>query len=139
MKAIQLLATDFNATLRQAQPIMEELNSWLSSASDIQSSSEHNDVDPRGPMLLGGHIVKVFLFRAILRPFIARTDNVRNNTPLGTQEAEARRLARVGAQACVANFTAFTLDLKSTWLRGFWPFCTSPVPSLTHRCQVIPC
>jgi hypothetical protein len=103
---------------------MEELNHWSSAATDIQSESQDEDINPSGPLLLGGHVVKVLLFRAILRPFNS-SDQSREPASSADErrELEARRLSRTGAKACIVNFVAFTSNLKSNWSHGFWPFC----------------
>lgn len=103
---------------------MDELNRWFSAAVEIESQSQGDDVDSSGSMLLGGHVVKVLLFRAILRPF----NTFRNIAELASstnelRELEARRLSRAGAKACVTSFVGFTSNLKSSWIHGFWPFC----------------
>ncbi|KAH0328936.1 hypothetical protein KCU71_g842, partial [Aureobasidium melanogenum] len=125
LKAVQVLARDYDATLRKVQLSMEELNQWSSLALDIETEARSEDVNLSGPMLLGGHFVKVLLFRAILRPF---QTTFRDADPgvVDLREAEAYRLSRAGARACVTSFVAFTADLKSGWVHGFWPFCTSP-------------
>ncbi|USP80439.1 hypothetical protein yc1106_07713 [Curvularia clavata] len=126
LKAVQSLAKDYEGTLRKTQALMEEFNRWFSTATDIQSQSQDEDIDSSGSMLLGGHVVKVLLFRAILRPF----NTFQNSTELTNpdndrRELEARRLSRAGAKACVTSFVAFTSNLKSSWIHGFWPFwCT---------------
>ncbi|THY19389.1 hypothetical protein D6D01_07072 [Aureobasidium pullulans] len=122
LRAIQALATDYQTTLQKAQVLMEELNRWNAIIAGIQSTAELNDLDPLGPMLLGGHVVKVLLFRAILRPFQERPGSPSTATSNDHRKIEARRLSRTGAKSCVASFTAFTSDLKSTWTHGFWPF-----------------
>ncbi|CAD0084064.1 unnamed protein product, partial [Aureobasidium vineae] len=124
LRAVQNLARDYDTTLRKVQLLMEELNRWLGVASDIESEAQSEDVNLSGPMLLGGHFVKVLLFRAILRPFKSTS---RNAKPASSdpREAEAHRLSRAGAKACVTSFVAFTANLKSSWIQGFWPFwCT---------------
>lgn len=103
---------------------MEELNQWSSIALEIESEAKFEDVNLSGPMLLGGHFVKVLLFRAILRPF-QTTSRSGNSVPADTRELEAHRLSRAGAKGCVTSFVAFTADLKSGWIHGFWPFCKS--------------
>jgi hypothetical protein len=103
---------------------MEELNQWSSLALDIETEARSEDVNLSGPMLLGGHFVKVLLFRAILRPFQTASRDA-NPGVMDLREAEAYRLSRAGARACVTSFVAFTADLKSGWVHGFWPFCMS--------------
>ncbi|KAI1588660.1 Aes Esterase lipase [Pyrenophora tritici-repentis] len=124
LKAVQVLARDYESTLRKAQTLVEELNRWSSAASDIHCDSKDEDINLSGPLLLGGHIVKVLLFRAILRPFNALRSNVDTSSSTHERrELEARRLSRAGAKACVASFVAFTSNLESSWIHGFWPFC----------------
>ena len=121
---MQDLATDYDATLRKVQLLMGELNQWSSLALEIEAEARSEDISLSGPLMLGGHYVKVLLFRAILRPFqIASRDN--NMSSMAAREAEAYRLSRAGAKACVTSFVAFTTDLKSGWGHGFWPFCKS--------------
>ncbi|EUC39970.1 hypothetical protein COCMIDRAFT_110019 [Bipolaris oryzae ATCC 44560] len=126
LKAVQTLAGDYEDTLRKTQGLMEELNRWNSAAVDSQSDSHDEDINSSGPLLLGGHFVKVLLFRAILRPFNAlRYGTVPPNPTDEQRELEAYRLARAGAKGCIASFVAFTSNLKSSWVHGFWPFwCT---------------
>ncbi|KAG9524853.1 hypothetical protein KCU93_g6104, partial [Aureobasidium melanogenum] len=124
LKAVQILARDYDATLRKVQLSMEELNQWSSLALDIETEARSEDVNLSGPMLLGGHFVKVLLFRAILRPFQTASRDA-NPEVMDLREAEAYRLSRAGARACVTSFLAFTADLKSGWVHGFWPFCMS--------------
>ena len=103
---------------------MEELNRWSSTNTDIQSESQNEDIDLSGPLLLGGHVVKVLLFRAILRPFNASRYSAEPAISTDERrELEARRLSRTGAKACVTSFVAFTSNLKNSWIHGFWPFC----------------
>jgi hypothetical protein len=111
-------------TLRNVQVSMEELNRWSIAAHEIESEGKFEDVNLSGPMLLGGHFVKVLLFRAILRPFQtgSRSGDAAVADP---REVEAHRLSRAGAKACVASFVVFTADLRSGWINGFWPFCKS--------------
>jgi len=124
LKAARKLSTDYEATLGIAQQSMETLNDWSSRISEISSSSDHEDVDFTGPLLLGHHIVKIIIFRAILRPF---SDNY-NISPGGDvrdqREVEACRLSRNGAKTCLAAATSFTMNMKGTWIHSFWPFCT---------------
>lgn len=122
LKSVQVLARDYDITLRKVQLFMEELNQWSSIALEIESEAKFEDVNLSGPMLLGGHFVRVLLFRAILRPFQTPSRGA-NSVPADARELEAHRLSRAGAKACVASFTAFTADLKSGWIHGFWPFC----------------
>ncbi|XP_014557218.1 hypothetical protein COCVIDRAFT_97745 [Bipolaris victoriae FI3] len=126
LKAVQNLAGDYEDTLRKAQGLMEELNCWNSATADSQSESQDEGFNSSGPLLLGGHFVKVLLFRAILRPFNAlRHRRVPNSSPDEHRELEACRLARAGAKGCVTSFVAFTSNLKISWIHGFWPFwCT---------------
>ncbi|KAE8869289.1 hypothetical protein PTNB73_04342 [Pyrenophora teres f. teres] len=126
LKAVQVLARDYEGTLRKAQTLVEELNRWYSAAIDIQCDSQDEDINLSGPLLLGGHVVKVLLFRAILRPFNVLRSNVDTSSSTHEcRELEARRLSRAGAKACVASFVAFTSSLESSWIHGFWPFwCT---------------
>ncbi|CAA9956767.1 fungal specific transcription factor domain protein [Pyrenophora teres f. maculata] len=126
LKAVQVLARDYEGTLRKAQTLVEELNRWYSAATDIQCDSQDEDINLSGPLLLGGHVVKVLLFRAILRPFNVLRSNVDTSSSTHEcRELEARRLSRAGAKACVASFVAFTSSLESSWIHGFWPFwCT---------------
>ena len=117
---------------------MEELNRWSSAAIDIQSESQNEDIDLSGPLLLGGHVVKVLLFRAILRPFNALKSSTETTSSTDEcRELEAYRLSRAGAKACVASFVAFTSNLKSSWIHGFWPFCTQHVASELFRLLII--
>jgi hypothetical protein len=124
LKAVQILARDYDMTLRNVQLSMEELNRWSGVALEIESEAKFEDVNLSGPMLLGGHFVKVLLFRAILRPFQDASRGA-EGVPADARELEAHRLSRVGAKACVTGFVAFTADLKSGWIHGFWPFCKS--------------
>lgn len=103
---------------------MEELNQWSSLALEIEAEARLEDINISGPLMLGGHYVKVLLFRAILRPFqtVFRDTNM---SSMASREAEAYRLSRAGAKACVTSFVAFTTDLKTGWVHGFWPFCKS--------------
>ena len=103
---------------------MEELNRWSSVAMDIESEARFEENNLSGPMLLGGHFLKILLFRAILRPFQNACRSL-NPAPLDSREAEAHRLSRAGAKACVTSFATFTADLKSANIHGFWPFCKS--------------
>jgi hypothetical protein len=120
LKAVQLLAKDYDATLRKAQVLVEQIQRWFSAAAEIQPESDAEEIDMSGPMLLGGHVVKVLIFRAILRPF-----HNTKGAASDPREVEARRLSRAGAKACVAAFTSFTSGLKSGWIHAFWPFwCT---------------
>jgi hypothetical protein len=109
-------------TLRNVQVSMEDLNRWSIVALEIESEAKFEDVNLSGPMLLGGHFVKVLLFRAILRPFQTAS---RSGDPAlaDPREVEAHRLSRAGAKACVASFMVFTVELRSGWINGFWPFC----------------
>lgn len=109
-------------TLRNVQVSMEELNRWSKVALEIESEAKFEDVNLSGPMLLGGHFVKVLLFRAILRPFQTAS---RSGDPAlaDPREVEAHRLSRAGAKACVASFMVFTVELRGGWINGFWPFC----------------
>lgn len=122
LKAVQVLARDYDATLRKVQLLMEELNQWSSLASDIETEARSEDINLSGPMMLGGHFVKVLLFRAILRPFQTASRGAHIGS-VDLREAEAYRLSRAGAKTCVTSFVAFTADLKSGWVHGFWPFC----------------
>lgn len=122
LKAVQVLARDYDATLRNVQLFMEELNRWSGVALEIEDEAKFEEVNLSGPMLLGGHFVKVLLFRAILRPFQTLPGGT-NLAPADARELEAHRLSRAGAKACVTSFVAFTADLKSGWIHGFWPFC----------------
>jgi len=124
LKAVQILVRDYDITLRNVQVSMEELNRWSIVALEIESEAKFEDVNLSGPMLLGGHFVKVLLFRAILRPF-QTTSRSADSLPADPRELEAHRLSRAGAKACVTSFVAFTADLRSGWINGFWPFwCT---------------
>lgn len=103
---------------------MEEMNRWSSAATDMQGESQAEDIDPSGPLLLGGHFVKVLLFRAILRPFSCLRYSAESDGSVDKhRELEARRLSRAGAKACVISFVAFTSNVKSNCIHGFWPFC----------------
>ncbi|EMD93697.1 hypothetical protein COCHEDRAFT_1223361 [Bipolaris maydis C5] len=126
LKAVQTLVGDYEDTLRKAQGLMEKLNRWNSAVADSQSESQDEDINLSGPLLLGGHFVKVLLFRAILRPFnTLRYRTVPASSTDEHRELEACRLARAGAKGCIASFVAFTSNLKSSWIHGFWPFwCT---------------
>ncbi|KAL6149793.1 hypothetical protein ACJBU6_11325 [Exserohilum turcicum] len=124
LKAVQTLARDYEDTLRKAQTLMEEMNRWSSAATDMQGESQAEDIDPSGPLLLGGHFVKVLLFRAILRPFSCLRYSAESDGSVDKhRELEARRLSRAGAKACVISFVAFTSNVKSNCIHGFWPFC----------------
>lgn len=111
---------------------MEELTQWSSLTSDIEAEAKFEDINLSGPLMLGGHFVKVLLFRAILRPFHTVAKDVHIGT-VDLREAEAYRLSRAGAKACVTSFVAFTADLKSGWVHGFWPFCKCCPVSGTRR------
>lgn len=132
LKAVQTLARDYDTTLRMVQLSMEELNRWFGVALEIESEAKFEDVNLSGPMLLGGHFVKVLLFRAILRPFQTASRDA-NSVPADARELEAHRMSRAGAKACVTSFVAFTADLKSGWIHGFWPFCKSIIVSARPR------
>ncbi|EMD62609.1 hypothetical protein COCSADRAFT_173048 [Bipolaris sorokiniana ND90Pr] len=95
-------------------------------AADSQSASQDEEISLSDALFLGGHFVKVLLFRAILRPFNAlRYRTVPTSSTDEHRELEACRLARAGAKGCIASFVAFTSNLKSSWIYGFWPFwCT---------------
>ena len=124
LKAVQTLARNYDMTLRNVQVSMEELNRWSGVALEIESEAKFEDVNLSGPMLLGGHFVKVLLFRAILRPFHNGSRGA-NSVPADARELEAHRLSRAGAKTGVTSFVSFTADLKSGWIHGFWPFCKS--------------
>ena len=122
-------------TLRKVQLFMEELNRWSSVALEIESEAKFEDINLSGPILLGGHFVKVLLFRAILRPFQTSSRD-ESLMQADARELEAHRLSRAGAKACVASFVAFKADLKSGWNHGFWPFCklvSLPIKNLLPR------
>src|SRR4051812_29477733 len=90
LKAVQILARDYDATLRNVQLFMEELNRWSGVALEIESEAKFEEVNLSGPMLLGGHFVKVLLFRAILRPFQTLSRGT-NSAMVDARELEAHR------------------------------------------------
>lgn len=124
LRSLQTLALDFEATLQTAQPWMEKLNSWSSAAAEFQPDLDDEEADFSGPCLLGQHVIRVLLFRAILRPFHDRPCHDQVTTHRNQCGTEAHQHSRSGAKACIAAFTAFTINLNRSCLHAFWPFCT---------------
>ncbi|KAF2021450.1 hypothetical protein BU24DRAFT_430123 [Aaosphaeria arxii CBS 175.79] len=125
MRAIQELSSDPTKTLSIAREILEKTSQWHREF----SQQSHNSEEPN-PLstisLLGYHYVQMTIFRAIMRPFLAKPGAASGaqhslNGNSSTDIQSVLGLARTGFRSATTAALTFVKELKEEHSRIFWP------------------
>jgi hypothetical protein len=113
------MVSDYQKTSRVTNALQNDLSSW-NSGFQQPFSNESNAMKTVSIINnLGYHYTQVNIFRAILRPFIAKGRRPASGLPPG--EVEAFRLARLSAREYVEPALEFIRGLNMDCVLHFWP------------------
>lgn len=123
LSVVDSLAADFRKTLRTAHPIMSDLGNWYNGLDLIEQNAddEHEAPNP-AILLLGYHVVKMWVLRATARPFHRLEEQLAEATAESRAMHEAWCHLRLAMERSTVAFASFTAELDSGRIHAFWPF-----------------
>lgn len=125
LAAINDLALNLPRTLEISKPLLDELSSWHHQFSQQPPDPSEQDIALHTVCALGYHYVQMTIFRAIIRPFVAKVDtgsDMADNTDrLARDQQDVMGFARTGVRSATTSATNFVKGLKEEHFHMFWP------------------
>jgi hypothetical protein len=125
IRAINELAQNIPKTLELSKELLDELTSWHHEFSRQPRESTEEAASLYTVCELGYHFVQMTVFRAIIRPFIARLNSTTGTADPTNQLPGAQQnimgFARTGVRSSTTSATNFVKGLKQEHSHIFWP------------------
>lgn len=125
LTAINDLATNLPKTLDISKELLDELSSWHHQFLQQPLDPTEQDAALYTVCSLGYHYVQMTIFRAIMRPFIAKVDSDAEMADITGQLARDQQdvmsFARTGVRSATTSATNFVKSLKEEHFHMFWP------------------
>lgn len=122
--AINDLASNVPKTLEVSKALLKELSSWHQEFSQRRESSKEA-ASLYTVCALGYHYVQMTIYRAIIRPFVAKpnfvTDAATTTGQPPRDHQDVEDFARTGVRSSTTAATAFLKSLKEEHFNMFWP------------------
>ncbi|KAF1849643.1 uncharacterized protein K460DRAFT_360504 [Cucurbitaria berberidis CBS 394.84] len=125
LRAIHELASDTQKTLDVSKELLEELSKWHQDF--VQHSSDRSKDPASLPTIcaLGYHYVQMTIFRAIMRPFVAKLNSSTKTTDATNQltrdQQDVMGFARTGVRSSTTATANFVKSLTEEHFHIFWP------------------
>lgn len=125
LRSVEDLATNSQKTLNISKELLEELSLWHQEFAQI-SLEPFEDANPLLTVTeLGYHYIQMTIFRAIMRPFMAKMSsdteprNTTNDSSCDPQDVKG--YARTGVRSVATAASNFVKNLKEEQFHMFWP------------------